>query len=121
MTSSPGYPQSNGEAEREVQTVEVLLRKNEDPYLAIVAYRNAYLAIGYSHAPLLMGRQLRSTFSAHADTLKPSIPDALHLRAKESIQRGYQKTTFDTRHRTVERLPLETGRKCGSKMRSETA
>ena len=79
--------------------MKTLLRKNEDPYLALLTYRNAPLANGYSPAQLLMGRHLRSTVPAHADTLKPSIPDALHLRAKESIQRGYRKITFDTRHR----------------------
>ena len=109
MTSSSRYPQSNGEAERAVQTVKNLLRKNEDPYVALLAYRNAPLANGYSPAQLLMGRQLRSTFPPYAHTLKPSIPDALHLRAKESIQRGYQKTTFDTRHCAFELPPLETG------------
>ena len=69
----------------------------------------APLANGYSPAQALMGRQLCSTVPAHADTLKPSIPDASHLRAKESIQRGYQKTAFDTRHRALELPPLETG------------
>ena len=77
VTSSPRYPQYNGEAERAVQTVKNVLRKNEDPY-----YRNAPLANGYSPEQLLMGRQLRSTVPAHADTLKPSIPAASHLRAK---------------------------------------
>ena len=119
VTSSPRYHQSNGEAERAAQTVKTLLRKNEDPYLALLAYRNAPLANGYSPAQLPMGRQLRSTVPAHAYILKPSIPDALHLRAKESIQRGYQKTTFDTRHSNF--LLWRQGRKCGSKMRSETA
>ena len=51
VTSSPRYPQYNGEAERAVQTVKNLLRKNEDPY-----YRNAPLANGYSPEQLLMGR-----------------------------------------------------------------
>ena len=109
MTRSPRYPQANGEAERAVQTVKNILRKNEDPYLTLLAYRNAPLANGYRPAQQLIGRLLRSTVPAHADTLKPSIPDALHLRAKESIQRGYQKTTFDTRHRALELPPLETG------------
>ena len=69
----------------------------------------APLANGYSPAQVLMGRQLRSTVPAHTDTLKPSIPDASHLRAKESIQRGYQKTAFDNRHRALQLPTLETG------------
>ena len=89
----------------------------------LLAYRNAPLANVYSPEQLLMCRQLRSTVSAHADTLKPSIPDALHLREKESIQRCYQKTTFDTRHRALELPPLETGgacvdQRCEAKQRS---
>ena len=64
-TSSPRYPQSNGLAERTVQTVKQLLKKAEregkDPYLSILNYRNTPLDSNMpSPAQLLMGRRCKT-------------------------------------------------------------
>ena len=40
VTSSPRYAQSNGEVERSVQTVKNLLKKEDDPTKALMAYRS---------------------------------------------------------------------------------
>ena len=71
-TSSPLYPQSNGEVERAVQTIENLLKKGQDPYKALLNYRNTPLdGIGLPPAQILMGRRLKTSLSTSAELLKP--------------------------------------------------
>ena len=60
-TSSPRYPQGNGEAERAVKTVKSFLKKSDDPYLALMIYHSAPLHNGFSPSQLLMSRRLRTT------------------------------------------------------------
>lgn len=55
LTTSPHYPQSNGEVQRAVQTAKDLITKSEDPYLALLSYRSTLLHNGYTPAELLMG------------------------------------------------------------------
>ncbi|CAC5373515.1 unnamed protein product [Mytilus coruscus] len=40
LTSSPTYAQSNGQAERTVQTIKSLLEKSKDQYKSLLDYRN---------------------------------------------------------------------------------
>jgi len=77
-TSSPHYSQSNGQAERAIQTVKNILRKaNEadtDPYLALLQYRNTSVTgCDYSPAQMLFSRSLRTKLPVAAEQLTPAI------------------------------------------------
>ena len=58
MTRQSKRPQSNGVSERAVKTVEGLLKKSEDQYEPLLAYRSTPLSNGYSQTEIL-GRKLR--------------------------------------------------------------
>ena len=73
ITSSPKYPESNGEVERAVQTMKMLLKKSADEYLALMGYRNTPLHYGYSPAQLSMGRKLKIRVPCHPNELKPQL------------------------------------------------
>ena len=111
LTSSPRYPQSNGEAERAVKTAKTLLKKCKDPYLALLAYRSTPTHNGYSPAELLFGRRLRSTLPATPDKLEPDWPKITDIRQKESIYKQKQTDNFNKRHQAKELPKLSHGEK----------
>ena len=71
VTSSPKPPQANGEAERAVQTIKQLLKKNKDPYLALLMYKATPLQNSLSPSKLLMGRKLKTRVPIFPKSLKP--------------------------------------------------
>ena len=61
ITSSPQFPQSNGEAEHTVKTVKALLKICDDrkgDYLVLIGYQVTPTECGYSPAEMLMSRML---------------------------------------------------------------
>ena len=107
-TSSPRYPQANGEVERGVRTVKTLLKKAEenskDPYLALLAYHNTPISCRYSPAQLTMCRTLRSTLPLAIERLKPKF-----FKKPEEKIKLKMKSDFDIRHRAQTLPVLNTG------------
>ena len=109
ITSSPYFPQSNGEVERAVGTVKNLLKKSDDPYLALLAYRATPLQNGYSPSELLMCRKLRTTVPSTHSQRVPKVPDSVTLREKDKHLKIRQKQNFDSHHGVRELPPLAQG------------
>ena len=100
--SSPKFPQSNGEAERAVQTIKYLLKKSNYPYLAMLFYRSTPLQNGYSPAKLFKGRKLRTTLPSLPSTLKPNWDFIENFRKIDSDLKQDQKLYQDSKHRVFD-------------------
>ena len=98
-TSSPTYAQSNGQAERAVQTLKSLLKKADeegrDPYIAMLEYRNTPISgLRYAPAQLAMSRLLRSKLPTTKAVLEPRVVNAKQdltdrqTRFKQDYDRG---------------------------------
>ncbi|GFO48512.1 Pol polyprotein [Plakobranchus ocellatus] len=106
-TSSPRYPQANGEAERAVQTIKNLLRKASDPYVALLSYRATPLRNGYAPSELLMGRRLNTKLpSTRTRTSLPNLPSLLE---KEGKYREQQRSEYNKRHSAKQASELQPG------------
>ena len=87
-TSSPTYAQSNGMAEKAVQTAKRLLSKakkdKRDPYLALLDYRNTPRdkELG-SPVQRLMGRRTKTTLPTSETLLKPKLVKNVRSNLKE--------------------------------------
>ena len=66
VTSSPRMAQSNGMIERHVGTIKDMLKKADDPYLALLAYIITPLHNGFSPAELLMDRKFTNSVTSSA-------------------------------------------------------
>ena len=109
LTSSPYFPQSNGEAERAVRTIKQLLKKADDPYVALLAYRNTPLHLGFSPAQLLMSRRLRTSVPTIHSLRVPNVPDQSSVSHQDKKEKHKQKLNFDSRHRAADLKSLAPG------------
>ena len=105
VTSSPLYPQSNGQAERAVKTVKHLLKLADDPEMAMLTYRSTPFSwCGLSPAELLMRRRLRTNIPLRPSQLIPHWKFLEGFRQDNEHFKRQQKRNFDQRH-GVRHLP----------------
>ena len=109
LPTGPAVPNIHWQTERAVKTIKSLLKKADDPFLALLAYRATPLRTRYSPAELLMGRRLRITVPIILGLLRPKVPNYSQVVAKEVQYREKQKKTFDLRHRASEPKVLTHG------------
>ncbi len=108
VTSSPTYAQSNGMAERAVQTLKNILKKaaqaGEDPYIAVLEWRNTPIENIGTPTQLLMGRRTKTPLPTVPTLLKPQrMPDNTTERIQERHQDQAQYY-----NRSAKRLPPVT-------------
>ncbi len=95
ITSSPGFPQSNGFIERQIQTVKSALNKasksNSDPYLAMLCLRTTPIdTVLPSPGELLNCRQLRDTLPTKIKNKSPDKKQVMEqLKSRQSKQKKY--------------------------------
>ena len=107
-TSSPHHAQSNGMAERVVQTIKNMLKKakadGKDPYLCLLNLRsNPMENIGASPAQLLMGQRVRTRLPTTLQLLKPTMVANAVQQLFENRQKK-QKQYFDQGARALQKL-----------------
>jgi transposase InsO family protein len=110
ITSSPKFPQSNGEAENAVKTVKKILTQ-QDPSLALLTYRATPIpSFGKSPAELALSRNLRTRLPVQQQSLLPQSPQShSEFREKEKKAKEQQKKCYDQRHGVQPLSPLKPG------------
>jgi len=97
-TSSPYFAQSNGEAERAVQTVKRMWKKCNDKQLALLDYRTTPLiSCGLSPAQLLMGRRPRNKLPAARNLLQPKPYDLQEVKNRFTKDKANQQHYYDNK------------------------
>uniref|UniRef100_A0A3Q3X0S7 Integrase catalytic domain-containing protein n=1 Tax=Mola mola TaxID=94237 RepID=A0A3Q3X0S7_MOLML len=109
ITSSPGYPQANGEADRAAATVKRLWKVGEEKLQALTAYGATPLECGYSPSQLLKGRQLRTTIPQFPASLHLRWPNIKGFRRPEERAKEKQRCNYNKCHRARPKQPLQPG------------
>ena len=93
-TSSPRRQQSNGKAESTVKMLKRMMKRAEDPFVALLEYRNTPTAgMASSPAERMFGRPTRSVLPTGLSNYNPTQENILREKAgkKLTTQRSYNK------------------------------
>lgn len=111
VTTSPNFPQSNGQAESGVKIVKNILKKchesKTDIYMALLHYRNTPKDNLPSPSQLLMSRQLRVNIPIKSSQLKPRTVSFNEYQKCMRKKQNNMKKSYNTH--TKELPPLKTG------------
>lgn len=118
-TSSPRYPQSNGQVERAIQTVKSMLQKTlhdkSDFRLALLEFLNTPISDKLpSPSELLNSRKLRSLLPRSRQVLEPRLHDTNKVKNELRHRQIVQKKYFDRGSKNLK--PLEPGNKVKVRM-----
>jgi transposase InsO family protein len=107
ITSSPHHHQSNGLAERYIETIKSLWNKEKDKDRALLAYRTTSLESGNRPDELMLGRRLRNELPIQHET----EVNTNTYRERDTALKERQRENYD-RSRNVHQLPdLKAGDK----------
>lgn len=105
VTSSPHHHESNGLAERGVETVKGLWKKEADKNKALLAYRTTPLESNYRPDELLLGRRLKNELPLqHQNT-----PSQADFKKRDRHLKQRQKRNFDKGRKVRDEQALEQG------------
>ncbi|XP_062584093.1 uncharacterized protein K02A2.6-like [Saccostrea cucullata] len=108
-TTSPHYPQANGEAESAVKTAKRILQQ-DDIFIALMAYRSTPISTtGASPAELIMGRRIRTVVPVKPSSLAPKWPDLDQVRRQDAQTKETSKYHYDNRYGVRKLHPLGPG------------
>ncbi|XP_038063231.1 uncharacterized protein K02A2.6-like [Patiria miniata] len=109
ITTSPHYPQANGQAEKAVHVAKSILRQ-PDPIRALMTYRATPLpSLGVSPASLMMGRELRTTLPMLPKNLLQKPINQTKLKQADAASKSKGEVYFNQKHGAKALDQLETG------------
>ena len=107
---SPYHSCDNGLSEKGVGIAKKLLKKakqsGQEPYLALLEYRNTPLECGYSPAQLLYNRRTKSVIPATNDLLKPKLVNDRIVQEKMQKSKSLQKQNHDKTSKSLSPLKV---------------